>query len=463
MPEIAIVDLEPRWQAQVAKLREAADRGDPGYVIAVAERVLGEYPGCLEVRQLLRAAQRRKHRKNTTGFARWLGGMGVQLRSGGLSRKNPRKALHEAEEALARDPENIAAHRLLGQAALELDLPATAVFAFQSIRELDGKDRENLLALGAALIKADRADDAIKLAESMMVDESGDADAQALLKDASVAHSLQQGNWEQAGDYRTKLAGRTEVRGVKEVSPDKLATQDDLRRRAARLEAEIAAEPDDVRRYRELSGIWQRLGECVPALDWIEKALALPGLAEDPGLRRLAGALRSEVLRQRVAAARAQLEAHPEDEAARIALTEVENDARQFERERLENLVRQYPNDPDFRLEYGRLLLGEGEAEEAALHFQRAINDPRHRGEALLGLGRAFKLLGRYDLAIQQFDRALGENPGMDAFRKALLYEKADTAQLLEREPEARAALEEIYSVDVAYRDVAARLDALSA
>jgi tetratricopeptide (TPR) repeat protein len=459
MSEIAIADLEPRWQAQATKLRQAAEQGDATYVIAVAERVLEEFPGCLEVRQLLRAAQRKKARKNTTGFARWLGGMGVQLRTGGLSRKNPRRALREAEEALTRDPENLAAHRLLGQAALAMDLPLTAVFAFHTIRELDPDDHGNLLALGAALIKADRADDAIRLAEEMLSRNEADAAAEGLLKDASVAHSLQQGNWEQPGDYRPKTA---EGGGSASLATrPETTSREDLRSRAQRLETEIKTGPTDIRRYRELAEIWHRLGEPVPALDWIEKALQLPHGAHDPGLLRLAGELRSEGLRQRVSAARAEVESRPESAAAREALERIEAEAQAFERSRLANLVRQYPNDAGFRLALAQVLLTQGEAEAAALHFQRALNDPPHRRQALLGLGRAFKLHGRHDLALQQFERALAETSGMGPERKALLYEKADTAQLLERATEARSALEEIYAVDVAYRDVAARLDAL--
>lgn len=460
MSEIAIADLEPRWQTQAGKLREAADAGDASYVIAVSERLLSEYPGCLEVREILRSAQRLKARKNTTGFARWLNGMGVQLRTGGLYRKDPQRTMKEAEEWLNRDPENTVAHRLLGEAALQLDLPATAVFAFRAILALDPNDRATRIALGGALIKADRADEAIRLAEDMLAENPHDGDAHALLKDASVAHSLRQGNWVQGGDHRGKLT-HVAAAMARELGQRKATPTEDLRTRAARLELEMSKSSPDVRRCRELAEIWQRIGDPIPALDWIDRALALPEGAADLALQRLKGELNSTVYRQRVSAARAEVDAFPDSSESRAMLQEAEREANMFECERLKWLVEQYPKDTAFCLEYGRLLLTQGEADEAALFFQRAIIDRRQRPQALLGLGQAFKLRGRHELALQQFERALAESSEMDAYRKTVLYEKADTSQLLNRDSEAKVAFEEIYAFDVSFRDVAARLDAL--
>jgi Tfp pilus assembly protein PilF len=461
MSEIAVTDLDPRWRKQVGKLQNAVVSGEADFAIALAERILGEFPGCLEVRQLLRTAQKRKHRKNTTGFARWLGGMGVQLRSGGLSRKDPAKALEEAEKSLTRDPSNISAHRLLGQAAMELDLPATAVFAFSAIQELDGKDKANQLALGAALIKADRADEAVRLAEKMQKTFPEDGEVEALLKDASVALSLRVGNWEEEGNYRQKLSDQSESEALEQqrrhISPEQT-----LRERTRILEAEIEKQPGELRRYRDLAGLWRELGEPLAALECIRKAQKLPDFAHDLSLAELADEIEGDVLRQRLSACQAQLLAAPVDVASGRAVEEAEKALQQHERRRLQALVNQYPHDSGHRLAYGEALLREGDADGAAAQFQRAVDSPKQRTGALMGLGRAFKLRDRHDLALKQFDKALSENVEMTEERKAAMYEKADTAFLLGRNDEAREAFASILEVDVAYRDVSARLDALN-
>ena len=458
MSEISLEDLDPRWQAQVAKVQAAAVKGDHAYVIAVCERLLEAFPGCLEVRRLLRQAQHGRMRKNTSGFSRWLGGVGVQFRSGGLSRKDPAKAMLEAEAALGRAPDNIPAHRLLGEAALALDLPATAVFAFECIRDLDTTDRANLRALGRALIKADRADEAMRLAEAMLADKAGDSEVERLLKDASVAHSLAQGNWERGGNYRDKLARAAEAESL-EASARSAESDGGARARAARLEAAIAEEPEQLGRYRGLAGVWRQLGEPRPALEWIRRARSLPVGASDPSLAELEGLLQGELLQQRVATARAASGNRPDDSEARDELAAAESALQTFQRKRLGGLVEQYPNDPGYRLELGDLLLKAGEASDAAVHFQRVVNDPSRRTAALLGLARAFKFLQKLDLARDQIEWALEANLTMNEVRKSLLYEKADIADALGRADEAKAAFQAIYAVDLGYRDVATRLD----
>lgn len=459
MSDIAIADLDPRWRKQVGKIQNAVESGDADFAIALSERVLSEFPGCLEVRQLLRRAQQKKQSRNTTGFARWLGGVGVQLRSGGLSKKDPGKALIEAEKALTKDPTNISAHRLLGEAAMALDLPATAVFAFRAIQELDGKDKANFLALGAALIRADQADEAVRLAEEMQKEFPQDGDAEALLKDASVALSLRVGNWEEQGDYRQKLSNQKEAEAL-EQDRRHASPEESLRNEAGKLEAELLERPGDVRRYRELANIWRELGQPQAALEWIQKAREQPLLANDISLAELASEVEGEILKERLNTFEAEAALVPGGAAAESVL-EARDALRAHELKRLESLVNQYPLDGGYRLALGEMLLREGNADSAAQQFQKAVDSPKHRTGALMGLGRAFKLRDRHDLALKQFEKALSENGEMTDERKAAMYEKADTAFLLGRNEDAREAFAAIFEVDVAYRDVSERLDRL--
>lgn len=460
MSEIAVADLNPRWRKQVGKLESAVENGDSDFAIALAERVLEEFPGCLEVRRLLRRAQLKKQKRNTTGFARWLGGVGVQLRSGGLSKKDPKQALIEAEKSLTKDPTNISAHRLLGDAAMKLDLPGTAVFAFSAIQDLDTKDKSNFLALGAALIRADKAGEAVRLAEHMQKEFPQDGEAEALLKDASVALSLQAGNWEEQGDYRQKLSNQSDAEALEQdrrhSSPEEI-----LRAKAGRLESEIEENPTELRRYHDLASLWSDLGEPQAALECIQKGRQQSSLANDISLTELALELEGDVLKQRLKACEAEASAESSQDGAE-AIQEARRALHTHGRKRLEMLVNQYPLDGSYRLAFGEMLLSEGDADRAAEQFQKAVESPKHRTGALMGLGRAFKLRDRHDLALKQFEKALSENAEMTDERKAAMYEKADTAFLLGRNDDAREAFAAIFEVDVSYRDVSARLDALS-
>ncbi len=464
MAEIEVKELDARWQAQVAKISSAAEAGDCDYVVAVAERILEEFPGCLEVRRHLRSAQREAVRKHPAGFTRWFRGVGMQLRAVGRVRRDPERAMREAEDALAKNPGNIAAHRLLAAAALSMGFSQTAVFAFECIRELAPADGDNLIALGAALIKADRADEAIRLAEEVLAADPAHADAQRLLKDASVAHSLAQGNW--AGIPPLREEQNASVRNIPRPVVPEGAAPGALREMARRMEAGIGIDPDRLDLYRELAQIWRELGEPMAALHWIERALERarrnPLTGDVPTLLEFEASLRSETLQQRVNVCRAQIEANPGDAAARSALAEAEAEARAFNRDRLARLVEKHPEEARHRLALGDLLLAEGDAERAAVHLREATRDARFAARAHLGLGRAARMRGALPGALEDVDRSLSWLLENDPIRTAALYERADVLHLMGRDEEARAAFEDILQVDAGYRDVATRLKAMA-
>jgi cytochrome c-type biogenesis protein CcmH/NrfG len=86
----------------------------------------------------------------------------------GSGKKEPSKQLETAEAALAKDPNNVSALRLLAEAAAGLSLPETAAFAYEAIREIEPGHRPNLLALGEALRTAGKATEALKVADDLL-------------------------------------------------------------------------------------------------------------------------------------------------------------------------------------------------------------------------------------------------------------------------------------------------------
>ncbi len=196
-------------------------------------------------------------------------------------------------------------------------------------------------------------------------------------------------------------------------------------------------------------------------MECIEKARQQSSLENDISLSELVSELEGEVLKQRLKTVETEAilsSGENVSEAVEVARRALQA----HERKRLGMLVNQYPLDGSYRIALGEMLLSEGDADNAAQQFQKAVDSPKHRTGALMGLGRAFKLRDRHDLALKQFDKALSENAEMTVERKAAMYEKADTAFLLGRNEDAREAFAAIFEVDVAYRDVSERLDALS-
>ena len=69
---------------------------------------------------------------------------------------------------LRRDPDNVSALVLLGQAALAMHWPETAVYAYETARGLEPDRPDIVLALGQALLAAGRTAEAVVTAKEAL-------------------------------------------------------------------------------------------------------------------------------------------------------------------------------------------------------------------------------------------------------------------------------------------------------
>jgi len=174
--------------------RAALEQGELDYAIEASAQILKASPGCLAVRQLQRIAQLKKCevRRGVIGriIAAYLSARFLFART-----KTPAQSMALAEKILEADPTSLAALKRLGQAARALDLPETAVFAFESIRDLYPDDQDNLLALGEAFLLVGKAREALQTAHEILQRAPVHAGAQVLLRSASVAQATTNGQW----------------------------------------------------------------------------------------------------------------------------------------------------------------------------------------------------------------------------------------------------------------------------
>jgi len=201
--EVTVASLDPRQQQLAENARLALERGQLDYVLEVTAVILHSNPGCLPLRRLQRAAQLRRCPAWRRWLARLLNPVAAWLTGAGMV--HPARAFATAEQRLARNPCNVPALQLLARAAAALDLPATAAFAFEAVRELEPGNRSNLLALGEAWLAAGQPAEALRLADHLLAERPGEAGALALQRKASVVQTVKQGNWESPGTFREKL------------------------------------------------------------------------------------------------------------------------------------------------------------------------------------------------------------------------------------------------------------------
>lgn len=463
MPEVPVASLDSRQQKLVENARVALERGNFDYVLEVTAQVLKAAPGCLPVRKLQRVAQLRQARTKSGGFmARMSSGFSTAPFLFGGGKKDPAKTLETAETLLAKDPTNVGALRLLADAAGALGFPETVAFALDAIREIEPANRLNLLALAEAWLAAGKPTEALEIADDLLELKPTDAEAQNLMRKASVAQTVTKNSWEQQTSYRDKL--RDEAQAVSLEQGGKVKVADVMARRLLDENlARVAQEPNNLNHYRSVAQAYRSLGDIEEALGWLRKARQLPTGASDAALEKQESELATAVVEQRVKDAEAALAAAPLDAAAQARLVTARKELAEFKLTEARRYVERYPNDHVARHALGGLLLEAGQTDAAIAQFQQAQKGPQVRVASLVGLGRCFKAKKLYDLAVAQFNTAKGELGAMDDTKKDVIYELGACYELMAKPEAAIAEFKAIYSEDIGFRDVAEKINAFYA
>jgi tetratricopeptide (TPR) repeat protein len=460
MPEVPVASLDPRYQKLIENARIALDRGNLDYVLEVTAQVLKVQPGCLPVRKLQRVAQLRASRGKSGGFmGRALSGLSTAPFMFGGSKKEPAKLLEMAEGFLAKDPGSVPALKMLAEAAAGLGLLETVAFALDAVREIEPTNRANLLALGEAWLAAGKPAEALKAADEILRDKPTDADAQNLMRKASVAQTVNKHKWDDQATYRDKL--KDEKQSVSLEQAAKVVTADVMTNRLLEEAlARVAKEPNNLNHYRSVAQAYRQLGNLEESLAWVRKAREQPTGKTDAALDKQESELATAVIEKHMKEAEAAVAAAPGDAGAAAKLEAAKKELAEFKLAEAKRYVERYPNDYPARFNLGNQLFDTGQVDAAIAQFQQAQKGPQVRIGALVGLGRCFKAKRLFDLAVTQFNLAKNDLTTMDDTKKEVIYELGACYELMGK---ADAAIEEfkiIYSEDIGFRDVADKINA---
>jgi tetratricopeptide (TPR) repeat protein len=147
----------------------------------------------------------------------------------------------------------------------------------------------------------------------------------------------------------------------------------------------------------------------------------------------------------------------PEQAAQAAALLKAKQEFRLADaRRRLER----YPNDLQLRFELGMLYAEAGCVSEAIQEFQKSQNHPHIRIQSLYQLGQCFARRRMFDLAARMFENAIKEKPVFDEEKKTLIYALGTALEAMGRKEAAIEQFKVIYEADIAFKDVAGKVDA---
>jgi tetratricopeptide (TPR) repeat protein len=457
MPEKRFNDIPRSWREQYEKGRAAFERNNFDYAISILAKVLEQEPGFFECRQALRASQFKKAGQGSSTFLKKIiGSTNPRLVQAQVAlRSHPLQALNLAEQVLNGDPNNMSAHKVLAEAAWAADLPRTAVLSLEIVFKHAPQDRDVAMRLAQGLTKIGQAARAEGILGELDRAYPGDPEIAQALKDLAASRTMTEGGYEALssgqGSYRDVLRNEHEA-VVLEQEKREARPEDVTDRLIAEYEARLPNEPQNLRLLRSLAELYAQKKDFDQALAYYQRLA--DSESADPSVERLIAETRVRQFDDQLA----RLDATAPDYAEQSDRLKTER--QRFLLEDCKRRVDKYPNDLQLRFELGEHYQQAGRISEAIQEFQKAQNNPHKRIAAMHRLGQCFAARGMHDLAARTFQNAIKEKAVFDEEKKELIYALGCALEKLGKKEEAIEHFKLIYEVDIAYRDVAAKVDA---
>ncbi|MFM8549656.1 MAG: tetratricopeptide repeat protein [Verrucomicrobiota bacterium] len=456
MKKVPLSDLDPRLQKQIV----AADqqlKTNPQYALEILSGILARNPGCIEVRRSLRKAQ-----KTMLGTKKGLfDGLAGVLTAGKIAKAveaDPVAAIAAAEEALAKKPTDANANKTIALAALKLGFHELAAFAYEELAANEPTQTQHFVDLANVWIAAGEYDHALAAADKGLKLFPGNGDLQEAVRKASVSKTMKKGNWEDKGDFQSKLKDKDEALRL-DQSARAVTDAATALAQAAELAQKIQAAPDSLDLYREIVRMFLMAEDLDSAIAWLQRGRLTSLGKADTSLERQESDLVTRRYERISKQLREAIAANPADAASKEALARNEAELADFRLKTSLSLVERYPNDFSYRHELGSLLLAAGRLDEAVQQLQYAQRNPKFRQPALLAIGRAFTLGAKFDLAVEQLMTAKSEVPLMNDLKKEIIYALGETYEKMGKPKEAVDEYKIIYMADSGYRDVAKKIN----
>jgi tetratricopeptide (TPR) repeat protein len=459
MPDKKLNEIPRAQREQYDKGMAALHRNNFDYAIAIFNQVLQQEPAFYECREALRATQFKKAGAGPGFLKKFLGSAGSSpliARAQMALRSNPAEAIHTLEQVLNSDPHNATAHKLLADAALQTDLPRAAALSLEIVFKNSPKDRDLGLKLGDALGKAGQVEKADKVYSDLQRLYPNDPEIAQAHKNLAASRTLTEGGYnalaDGQGSYRDILRDKDEAVALEQehrtVKADDVASH-----LIEEYELRLKKEPGNLKLLRDIAELYVQKKDFDQAL----KYYTFIGASEsgsDPSLERTIAATTIK----KYDFALSHLDPKAQDYEEKAARLRGERDA--FQLAECQRRAERYPSDLQIRFELGELYFQAGKIGEAIQEFQRAQSNPNLRVRSLHYLGRCFAHRGMNDLAARTLQNAIKEKIVFDEEKKELIYSLGCVFEQMGQRDSAIKQFEQIYAVDIGYKDVAAKVDA---
>ena len=446
--------LSPAYRNAYTKAKDVISKGNLDYGITLLKEIIFALPGFTEARMQLRDAEEKKAAQMGT-FAKLIAGFrqaGDLTKAAAIKRKQPELALRHAEEAGTKLL-NKKVLLLIAEIALELEEYELSVDCYDRILDEDSSDE---VAMNLLLVPLDKLKDykrILQIRQTFASRYPKNLDMQQAMREAAAMASMGTAKFIDDGSSKSNVPGSTAPNTEDLEKGDRiLRSEEDIKELISRYEKNIAAGQQSLDNYRKVAGFYYRVGRFQDAIDAYNRLVELQGNL-DPVIDR-------EIEKSFVALTTKKLEKMKKDGGSAEEIAQTEKAIINYRLERAQIRVNTYPNDLQMRYELALVYWELGDLDHALEEFQHAKRNPQRKLSSMVYLGKCLHAKEQYDMALDQFEEALKEMYIMDKTKMNALYSKALSLDALNRKDEAFECFKQIYSNDVGFMDVAARINA---
>jgi tetratricopeptide (TPR) repeat protein len=442
------------------KACDAVERANYDYAIELLREVLRQNPQYPDARIALRGTERRRLQEKGGSHVAFLGQVvTLPLTAIRGAFAKPRQRLEVYEDFLEKDPSSFWGLAHAAAAARKAGLLGEAAQIYRDALHMRPSHKQTLRAIGDVLAESGQHQEALKYLTRLSALEPRNRDLDKEVRDLAATDHMTSHEMEGASSFRDMIRDRDQAARLEE-SGRMAVTMDDLQQRIGSAEKELAEHPHNVTRVLGLAKLYQDTGQLGKA----QKLLREEHQARPDGyeVRERLGDVQLLMYDEAVKKAGEQAEKSPADAGATAKKRELEERKVKFAVKEYRWRLQQHPTERHLQLALGRMYFEMGSNNEAIAAFQSASQDARYELESSRMLGLCFMQKGQYDLALEQFQRAVERHPDLDDEGKELRYSQAQAYEQMGKKAEALGVYKKIYSQDINFRDVAQKVDALS-
>ena len=321
----------------------------------------------------------------------------------------------------------------------------------EGIVELDDQNEANMKTLAEVYESNGEGAKVLRIRQMIAAKHPDSLEAQANLRAAAALASMEQNKANAKGNDRGGMYKKTDETSDLLRDDRIVRSEEDIRKMISYYEGLIANGDTSIDNRRKLAEFYQRVSEyqkTIETFQWIVERLG----TLDPNIDKAIEFCTIQLKRQNIEKLKAE-------NAPQEQIDAIEKEIDAYRLERAEDRVRTYPNDTLIRYEAAVVYWDLGDVEKALEQFQNAQKNPHKRLSAIAYLGRCFAAKEQYDMAIEQFEKAVKEMPMMDELKMETVYHMGVTYDLIGEAEKALSCFKDIYAVNVSYEDVGKRID----